>query len=91
MALINIQRRHELDEERIREQIEALAQEFAQQVGIRYQWQGGQLNLERSGASGYIRMNPGMLEIHLKLGMLLSPMKGKIEQTIVEYLDRHLV
>jgi len=90
MSTIRIKRRHDLDEAQVRAQVEELAREFSEQIGIRYQWQGNQLNIERSGANGYIRMNPGELELELKLGMLLRPLKGKIEQTIIEYLDKHL-
>lgn len=90
MSNISIRRKHTLDDEAIRAQIEQLADEFSGQIGLRYHWQGNQLNLERAGANGYIRMLPGELEIELKLGMLLRPLGGKIESTINEYLDRHL-
>jgi putative polyhydroxyalkanoate system protein len=90
MSVIRIVRKHNLDEAQIRAHLEELAAEFAEQIGIRYQWNGNQVDIERSGAHGFIRMMPGELELELKLGMLLRPMKGKIEQVINDYLDKHL-
>jgi putative polyhydroxyalkanoate system protein len=91
MSTIRKIRKHNMDEPQIRAHIEELAKRFSEQAGIRYHWQGNQVNVERSGAQGYIRINTGELEVELKLGMLLRPLKGKIEQMIDEYLDQHLV
>jgi len=90
MATIQIRRSHQLDQQHIREQVQNLADKLASDLGADYQWQGDRLHFERSGAKGDIDIGEGYLEFNLKLGMLLSPLKGKIESSVVEYLDEHL-
>jgi len=90
MATIQIRRSHRLDQQHIREQVQNLADKLASELGADYLWQGDRLHFERSGAKGDIDIGDGYLEFNLKLGMLLSPLKGKIESSVVEYLDEHL-
>lgn len=90
MSTITIHRKHNLDDAQIREHLQALIDQFSNEYGIQHQWQGSRLELERSGAKGYIRLGSGELELELKLGILLRPLKGKIEQGINEYLDKYL-
>ncbi|MBD3671251.1 MAG: polyhydroxyalkanoic acid system family protein [Gammaproteobacteria bacterium] len=91
MAHIRINRAHSMDNKSIREEVQKLADKLSQELEARYQWNGDRLEFERSGASGFIAIGENNLNIELKLGMLLSPFKGKVEQSISEYLDRHLV
>ncbi|MDH5183192.1 MAG: polyhydroxyalkanoic acid system family protein [Gammaproteobacteria bacterium] len=90
MATIQIRRSHQLDQQHIREQVQNLADKLASDLGVTCQWQGDRLHFERSGAKGNIQIGEGYLEFEIKLGMLLSPLKGKVEKTVTEYLDTHL-
>jgi len=90
MSTIKIHRKHNLDDTQIREHLQSLLEQFSSEYGIRHQWQGDMLELERSGAKGFIRLQTGELELELKLGMLLRPFKGKIEHAILEYMDKNL-
>lgn len=90
MATIQFKRSHTMEQEHVRQQVQMLADKLASELGATCQWQGDTLHFERSGAKGDIQCGDGYLEFSLKLGMLLAPLKGKIEKTVTEYLDQHL-
>ena len=90
MATIHIKRTHKLDQEHIRQEVQNLADKLTNELGVSCQWQDERLHFERTGAKGDIEIGEGYLQFKLKLGMLLSPLKGKIESSVVEYLDEHL-
>ncbi len=90
MADIDIRRTHHLDPETLRQRIDQLAERLQAKFDARCTWEGDRLQFERSGASGYIALTPEAVAVHLKLGLMLRPLKGTIEQTIEEYLDREL-
>ena len=90
MATIRISRAHRLEPERIRAEVEDLAQNLARELSASYRWNGDRLDFERSGASGFIDIHADRLEIEIKLGMLLSPLKATVEKKINDYLGRAL-
>ena len=55
-----------------------------------YEWEGDNLSFKRSGASGKVSVGKQDLEVDIRLSMLLTPLKGKIEQTVNDYLDENL-
>ena len=90
MTAINIHRKHNLSEPAIRARIEELATELSSSLSAQCHWQGDRLEFKRSGASGYIRQHPGEIEVQIKLGMMLKPLRGKIEETVSRHLDEAL-
>ncbi len=48
------------------------------------------MTLERQGVNGELVLNDGEVNVQLKLGMMLSPMKGQIESEIQRQLDKYL-
>ena len=52
--------------------------------------EGERLEFKRSGANGFIEIGDHELEIEIKLGMLLTPLKSTIETKINDYLDEAL-
>lgn len=90
MALIKLKRKHALGQEKARSTVEALAKKLQDELDANYHWEGSTLQFTRSGASGHIDVGDEELDIEIKLGMLLSPLKGKIEKTIQEEIDQHL-
>lgn len=91
MAKVYIKRTHSLDQQHIRQQVQNLADKLTGELGVTCQWQGERLHFERSGAKGNILIGDDYLEFEIKLGMLLAPLKGKVEKSVTEYLDEHLV
>jgi putative polyhydroxyalkanoate system protein len=90
MAVIKVKRRHKLGADQARATVEELAQKLEQELNAKYHWEGDTLRFSRSGASGHIDVKDRELAIEIKLGMLLSPLKGKIERTIQDEIDKHL-
>ena len=90
MATIHVSRAHRLEPERIRAEVENLAQNLARELSASYSWNGDRLDFKRSGASGFIDIHGDRLEIEIKLGKLLAPLKSTVEKKINDYLDRAL-
>jgi putative polyhydroxyalkanoate system protein len=87
MAKIHIKRRHALAHDEARQRLEEIASELKKKLKADYAWKGDSLQFKRSGASGRIDLSDQVIDINIKLGMVLAPMKGKIEATIKEKLD----
>ena len=90
MATIHITRSHHLDPDVVRDRVQELADKLSEELSAKYTWEKDRLVFKRSGANGYVRLGEQELEVEVKLGMLLSPLKGTIEKTITDYLDQRL-
>jgi putative polyhydroxyalkanoate system protein len=90
MATIHITRAHQLDQETVRDKVQELANTLVEKLSAEYQWEQERLIFKRAGANGFIRIGNQELEVEVKLGMMLRPLKGTIEKTITEYLDQQL-
>ncbi len=90
MATVHINRKHQLDQDQVREEIQNLADKLSQELSANYQWKGDRLEFKRSGANGRIDMKEGEIDIEIKLSMLLSPLKATVEKTVNDYLDERL-
>ena len=90
MANIHINRKHSLGIETARMEVEKLAQSLKSQLQADYRWYGNKLQFTRSGASGTIDVGSDYINLEIKLGMALSLMKGKIEDSINSKLDAAL-
>ena len=90
MANIHIKKTHTLDKESVKKEIQNLAEELSEEMSAEYNWQGDRLVFKRSGASCTIDISDSEVDIEVKLSMILSPMKGKIEKTINSYFDKYL-
>jgi putative polyhydroxyalkanoate system protein len=87
MAKIHIKRSHNLSRDEARVRVEEIAKELKDKIDADYAWNGDSLKFQRSGASGSIDVGDGVVELNVKLGMLLTPMKGKIEDTVRKHMD----
>ena len=90
MATIHIQKQHQLDNATVRQAVQALAEKLSSDLSAKYTWEGDRLVFKRSGASGHIDIGDGVVDIEIKLSMVLTPLKGKIEQTVNGYLEERL-
>ena len=82
MAKIHIKQAHALPREEARARVEEIARDLREQLDADYTWEGDSLRFKRSGASGSIDVSDDQIELNVTLGMLLSPLKGKIEDTV---------
>ncbi len=87
MPHIVIHRSHQLTLDQARQAAETLAGQLAARHGIGYHWQDDSLHFERSGVSGHIDLEPGMVHVNARLGFLLAPFKHQLEQEIHRQLD----
>jgi len=88
MALIHIKRKHGLSREQVRAKVDQLAARLAGEYKVKHAWDGDVLRFKRTGASGVIAIGDQMVDVKVKLGVVLAPLKGKIEKEILEVLDK---
>lgn len=90
MADIDVVRPHGRSIAEAREIVDGLIGKMAKDFDLKHKWDGDTLKFERSGLSGQMAISPKDVHITAKLGLLLKPMKGRIEKEIVSVLDRKL-
>jgi putative polyhydroxyalkanoate system protein len=90
MATIHIRKRHHMDNQSVKQEVQKLADKLSQDLSAKYNWEGDRLVFKRSGANGHIDIVDGAVDIEIKLSMMLTPLKGKIEQTVADYLEERL-
>jgi len=90
MATIHIKQAHKLSQEDAKQRVERIAKDLQEKLSVDYHWKDDLLQFKRSGASGNIRLGNGFVEVKIKLGMLLAPMKGRIETSIKENIATFL-
>lgn len=91
MSTIKVKREHQLGADSARATVEKLAQKLKKDLDADYHWEGSTLKFARSGASGQIDVTDDTVEVEVKLGMLLRPLKGSIQKTIEDEIDQYLV
>ncbi len=82
MSQIHIKQKHTLPIGEARKRVEAIARDLQREYKINYAWKGERLLFKRQGVTGYLELGEGFIELKIKLGLALSPMRGKIEKTI---------
>jgi len=82
MSNIHIKHPYTLVPDEARKRVEEIAKDLKKEYKMDYSWKGDQLHFRRTGASGSVELGDGMLELKIKLGMVLRPVKGKIEDSI---------
>jgi putative polyhydroxyalkanoate system protein len=88
MAKIHVTREHQLGLEAARAEIERIAQRVQDEFGADYCWEDDTLEFSRPGVSGHITVSDDTIDLTIKLGLLLAPMKHQIEERIVAKIDR---
>lgn len=89
MPKIDIRRPHQLSIEEARAVVDKVAARMQEKFGMQGRWQGDTLEFSRSGVSGTIAVGSDAIEVKAELGMMLSPLKGMVEQEIRRKLDEH--
>jgi len=91
MSHIHIEREHDLDRKTLRKRAEKLAQHLQQNFGGDYSWEGDTVHYNYSGGiDARLTLEKEEVLVDVKLGMLMRMLKGRIENEIEGYLDRHL-
>ena len=87
MSTIDIEHGHSLAPDAARRAVEDVAIRLEQKFGMDYRWEGDVMHFRRSGVDGHITLGASRLRVIAKLGLLLSAMRGPIEQEIRRVLD----
>lgn len=87
MPSIDIHRTHTVGLQRARAIVDHTAQRMHEKFGAQTEWRGDVLHFRRSGVDGTIAVDATAIEVHARLGMLLSALRPMIEQEIRRSLD----
>lgn len=87
MAKIDIRRPHGKTIAEARAVVERVAARMSEKFGTEGGWEGDTLTFHRSGVKGAIAVSASDVHVTAELGMLLSPLKGTIEEEIRKKLD----
>jgi putative polyhydroxyalkanoate system protein len=87
MSQIVVQRRHALRPAKARRLAEGIAERLRGEYGGSYAWEGDTLHFRRMGASGQVAVTSDAVEIRVDLGLLLIPLRSRIEREIHAFLD----
>jgi putative polyhydroxyalkanoate system protein len=69
--------------------LDKLNQELSSKYGLTSKWVSDtEAKVERTGASGTIKIEPSLVRVALDLSFALSPIKGKVEEKIKEELAK---
>jgi len=90
MATIHINKTHTIDYDTVRQEVQHLADKLSEDLSADYEWDGDRLVFKRKGASGHIDISESEIDIEIRLGLVLTPLKGTIEKKIDDYLDEYL-
>lgn len=89
MPRIDIRRPHQLSIAEARAVVDKVAARMREKFGMEGKWQGDSLVFSRAGANGMITVGDDAIQVVVELGMMLSPLRGMIEQEIRRKLDEH--
>ena len=89
MPKIDIRRPHQLSIAEARAVVDQVAARMHEKLGVVGQWHGDTLRFSRPGVNGTIAVSSDAIEVHAELGLMLSPLKGMVEQEIRRKLDEH--
>jgi putative polyhydroxyalkanoate system protein len=90
MPSIDIRRPHRLSPTEVHTVIDHVATRMREKFQVETQWHDDStLTFQRAGINGKIAIDADEIHVSAQLGMLLSPLKGMIEQEIRRKLDEH--
>ena len=89
MSEIVIHRPHGLQLEKAKDVAEKIVRRLRDDFGGSYTWEGDSLRFRRTGASGQVAVTPDDIDIRVDIGLLLRPLRARIEREITALLDEH--
>lgn len=90
MAHIDVSRSHDLGLDGARLAAEEVASELQDEFPFHTRWEGDTLVAHGTGFDAHFVAEPDEVSVHVKLGLLLRPMRRKIRAEIEAYLDRYI-
>jgi putative polyhydroxyalkanoate system protein len=91
MPKVHIVQAHSLGREELKKRIQKLADQEATRHGVHAHWTSAyEMGLKARGVKGSVLIEDDSVVVDLDLGLLLWPMKGRIESGITEGLRQAL-
>ena len=87
MSQIEIKKKHALGKAGARETAEKLAESLSTEYKAKCEWINDDLCFSSPGVKGKLCVGEEDVEIKVDLGLMLRPLKSKIETSIVSQLD----
>lgn len=81
---------HAATEQKAREGAEKIARRLSEEFDFDYGWDGDVLRFNRTGVHGELRVGRQDVELHVKLSLLLRPLKPRIEHEIHRFFDENI-
>ena len=88
MATISIAKKHHYSHKKAKEVAEKIAKDLRKRFELDYAWHGDHVDFERPGVSGRMLVGEDRIALDVRLGFLLTPLKGAIEREIHAQLDQ---
>ncbi|WAS93221.1 polyhydroxyalkanoic acid system family protein [Nannocystis punicea] len=89
MPKINLSRNHSLEPAVIKERISTLGAKLQEKYQAKTSWADDRtLNVKGTGVEGKLVISDNKVDVNLDLGFMLTPLKGKIEETLGKELEK---
>jgi putative polyhydroxyalkanoate system protein len=90
MPDIRIVRTHSLSITKAKALVQKTVDGLAEEYGLNSEWHGNTLHFDRAGIHGQMHVGDAEIRLHVTLGLLLKPFKGKLVQHIEHSFNRLL-
>jgi putative polyhydroxyalkanoate system protein len=88
MASIKVSQAHSLPLDQAKQRVDDMLKEYSSKFGLKTNWAGDKLNISGSGVEGAANVTGSSVDVELKLGLMASAFKGKIEEGLKEGLAK---
>ena len=90
MADISLNRTHSLGLKGAHAAANKMAEKLGEKFALTSSWVGNTMNFTRQGLNGTLAISESDIKLEVTLGFMLKMMKGPIEQSVHEQLDKAL-
>jgi len=89
MPKLEITQSHTVTAEEAKQKLDTLSKDLSDKYGLTSKWVSEtEAKVERSGASGTIKIEQGFVRVNLDLSFALTPIKGTVETKIKDELKK---
>ncbi|WP_429235949.1 polyhydroxyalkanoic acid system family protein [Aeromonas salmonicida] len=93
LSTIQVNRQHPLGLAGVRLAAEAIAQDMSEEYQLDCEWEDEEetrLLFRGAGVNGFLYLTDTNLQLEVRLGLMLLPVRSVLEQEILEYVDNRL-
>lgn len=93
LSTIQVNRQHPLGLAGVRLAAEAIAQDMSEEYQLDCEWEDEKetrLLFRGAGVNGFLCLTDTNLQLEVRLGLMLLPVRSVLEQEILEYVDNRL-